>query len=386
MKKRIFLILGILIAALVVALIAVSAKTKLKTEGSGQKIRETASSEKKTEENEAGGTEAPVAEVTPEIVLGPPIEVKEEPEEVRITVTAAGDCTLGSDEDFAYESSFIGTYDMVGDPSYFLANVKPVFDADDLTIINMEGTLTYETEPVEKAYAFKGDPSYTAILTSSGVEAANFANNHAYDYGEQSYYDTIRYLDEAGIVNFGYDRHAVIEIKGVKVGLIGSDWVYKQMGALDQLLEQLEAVKAEGAELILASCHWGIERDNYPMEDQIAIGHALIDAGADLVIGHHPHVLQGIETYHGKKIIYSLGNFCFGGNSNPSDKDTMIYQQTFTIRDGEVLKDDDVNIIPCRVSSTTDYNDYQPTPLEGDEAQRVLDRIAEYSYGLSVDP
>ena len=96
-------------------------------------------------------------------------------------------------------------------------------------------------------------------------------------------------------------------------------------------------------------------------------------------VGHHPHVLQGIETYKGVDICYSLGNFCFGGNSNPSDKDTMIFQQTFTFEDNVRIEDNQTNIIPCSVSAHSSYNDYRPTPTTGEEAQRILDKIADRS-------
>ena len=123
-------------------------------------------------------------------------------------------------------------------------------------------------------------------------------------------------------------------------------------------------------------------RGNYPTEYQVNLAHSAIDNGADLVLGHHPHVLEGIEVYNGKNIVYSLGNFCFGGNSNPSDKDTMIFQQTFTVQNGELVEDNVTNIIPCSISSDSSYNNYQPTPLEGDEADRVKGRIEEYSSGF----
>ena len=101
------------------------------------------------------------------------------------------------------------------------------------------------------------------------------------------------------------------------------------------------------------------------------------------MVGHHPHVLQGIEEYNGKNIVYSLGNFCFGGNRNPLDKDTMIFQQTFTFANGELVQDNVKNIIPCSLSSVKEYNDYQPTILEGSESERVLQKIQELSSGLS---
>ena len=109
------------------------------------------------------------------------------------------------------------------------------------------------------------------------------------------------------------------------------------------------------------------------------LGHAAIDNGADLVVGHHSHVLQGIEKYRGKNIAYSLGNFCFGGNTAPADMDTIIYQQTFTFKDGELVEDDNTNIIPCRITSETGFNNYQPTPAEGEEGERIMEKLQERS-------
>lgn len=219
-------------------------------------------------------------------------------------------------------------------------------------------------------------------MKQGSIEAVNLANNHSKDYGLESFEDTKKYLNEAGIINFGYEETAVIDVKGVKVGLIGTYELATGIECKEQLIENINKVKEEGAVLIIVNFHWGIEREYYPNAVQKELAHAAIDNGADLVVGHHPHVLQGIETYNGKKIVYSLGNFCFGGNKNPSDKDTMIFQQTFTIKGDEVLEDENVNIIPCSLSSVSSLNDYQPTILEGSEAQRVLDKINECSEGL----
>ena len=123
--------------------------------------------------------------------------------------------------------------------------------------------------------------------------------------------------------------------------------------------------------------HWGNEKEEVPDSNQTTLAHLAIDEGADLVCGHHPHVLQGIEEYKGKNIVYSLGNFCFGGNQYPSDMDTMIFQQTFTVDQSGVKADNITNIIPCSVSSDSDYNNYQPTPANGDEATRILNKIQE---------
>lgn len=302
---------------------------------------------------------------------------------VSFTISAVGDCTFGTDENFAYEGSMPAKYDEVGDFNYFFENVKAVFEEDDLTIVNFEGTLTDSTTREDKQFAFKADKSYAEILTDGFVEAANLANNHSKDYGEQSYNDTMDALDEAGITNFGYDRVAIKKVKGIKVGLVGTYVLADGLGVKDSMEKNIQDLKDEGAQVIIASFHWGEEKAEYPNDVQVELAHAAIDAGADLVLGHHPHVLQGIEQYKGKNIVYSLGNFCFGGNMYPSDMDTMIFQQTFTLKGGKLQEDNVTNIIPCSISSAEDYNNYQPTPAAGEKETEILNKITQRSQGLS---
>lgn len=302
---------------------------------------------------------------------------------VSFTISAVGDCTFGTDENFAYEGSMPAKYDEVGDFNYFFENVKSVFEADDLTIVNFEGTLTDSTTREDKQFAFKADKSYAEILTDGFVEAANLANNHSKDYGEQSYNDTMDALDEAGITNFGYDRVAIKKVKGIKVGLVGTYVLADGLGVKDSMEKNIQDLKDEDAQVIIASFHWGEEKAEYPNDVQVELAHAAIDAGADLVLGHHPHVLQGIEQYKGKNIVYSLGNFCFGGNMYPSDMDTMIFQQTFTLKGGKLQEDNVTNIIPCSISSVEDYNNYQPTPAAGEKETEILNKITQRSQGLS---
>lgn len=304
-------------------------------------------------------------------------------EPVSITVSMVGDCTLGTDVNFDQSTSFDAFYQMKNDPGYFFQNVKDIFNADDLTVANMEGTLTTSNDRQQKTFAFKGNPSYTEILTQGGVEATNLANNHSHDYGDQSYEDTIQYLEAAGITTFGYDRTAVMDVKGIKVGLIGIYELKDGLGRQQQVIDTIQEVKDQGAQVIIVSFHWGTEKSNIPDDIQKTLAHLAVDQGADLVVGHHPHVLQGIEKYQGKNIVYSLGNFCFGGNKNPSDKDTMIFQQTFTVENGELVEDDVTNIIPCSLSSESGYNNYQPMVLEGSEKERVLQKIEEFSAALN---
>lgn len=304
---------------------------------------------------------------------------------VSLTLSVVGDCTLGTDETFDYDTSLNAYYENYG-ADYFLQNVKDIFSADDLTIANFEGTLTDSDEREDKTFAFKAPASYASILTGGSVEAVNTANNHSHDYGEQSFDDTLAALDDAGIVHFGYDETAVMDVKGIKVGLVGIYELYDHLEREQQLKDNIAKVKADGAQLIVAIFHWGNETETVPDSNQTTLGRIAIDEGADLVCGHHPHVLQGIETYKGRNIVYSLGNFCFGGNSSPSDMDTMIYQQTFTIDADGIKKDNVTNIIPCSISSAAydGYNNYQPTPAEGDEATRILGKINERSSWIST--
>lgn len=384
--RRIKLIFGI-DAALVLVLLLILAVSKGMSAGSGEKETSAKAgaagteagqdkdmvqnkTEDKTEKKDSAGD----ADKASDTGGG---EKADEP--VTITVSAAGDCTLGTDEFFDWSDSLPAKYEEVGDPAYFFRNVQPIFAQDDLTIVNFEGTLTESEEREDKQFAFKAAPAYAEILTAGSVEAANMANNHSKDYGEQSYTDTIKALEDQGITTFGYDRLAVMDIKGVKVGLLGTYVLREGLGIKDSMIANLESLKEQGAQIIIASFHWGSEKAYEPDSTQIELAHAAIDNGADLVLGHHPHVLEGIEEYQGKNIVYSLGNFCFGGNAYPSDMNTMIFQQTFTIKDGELQQDNVKNIIPCRISSEDGYNNYQPTPAEGEQKDDILQKIEEYS-------
>ena len=302
--------------------------------------------------------------------------------EVPITISIVGDCTLGIDR--AFPALKFDTYYNQYGADYFFQNVKHIFESDDLTIANFEGTLTDSTARADKKFAFRGPAEYAKILTKGSIESVTLANNHSSDYGYQSFLDTKVNLDAEGITHFGFDQIAIQNVKGIKVGLIG---IYELGGyaqALNQTKSHIAKAKAEGADIIIVIYHWGNEYQTAPTSHQTTLARLAIDEGADLVCGHHPHILQGIETYKGKNIVYSLGNFCFGGNSNPSDKDTMIFQQTFTFtKDG--LKEDNVtNIIPCSLSSEKWKNNFQPTPATGDEATQILEKIRERSGQIKL--
>ena len=296
-----------------------------------------------------------------------------------VTMTAVGDCTLATDINADPNGSFKSVAESLnGDYSYFFKNVSPIFSEDDLTIVNFEGTLSNQGTRQDKQFAFRGKPEYVQILTSSSVEAANLANNHSADYGDVSLSDTIKYLNEAGISNFIGTNTAIRDVNGISVGLVGID-------ALDETeAAKLENVIGSVKRLVIVSIHWGEEKATAPNDTQTELAHKAIDAGADLVLGTHPHVLQGIEKYNGKYIAYSLGNFCFGGNNNPADKDTVIYRQTFTFVDGVMQEDDNMTLIPATISGHDEYNDYQPAIAEGDRKTQIENKLIEYSTPLGL--
>ena len=310
------------------------------------------------------------------VVESETVALLDEPVEILLSFT--GDCILGTDENFYYDTSFNAYYENYGS-AYFFQNVKDVFEKDDLTIINMEGTLTDLTTRKDKQFAFKGDTEYVKVLTNGSVEAANMANNHTYDYGEESFKDTVNILEKNKIRTFGDDETVIIPVKGVNVGIFGIYELDDHEERIPQVKSDIAKLKKDGADIIVAVFHWGNELERVPDDNQVMLAHLAIDEGADVVVGHHPHVLQGIDTYKGKTIAYSLGNFCFGGNYHPTEMDTMIFQQKFMIDTSKKITDSEINVIPCSVSSESDCNNYQPTILEGDKAKRVLELIEERS-------
>jgi len=173
-----------------------------------------------------------------------------------------------------------------------------------------------------------------------------------------------------------------MEVNGIKVGMFGYRIWQDTAENRNRIRTAIANLQYRGAQLIIAYYHWGVERENMPEQYQINIGRYSIRNGADLVLGAHPHVIQGIEEYMGRFIVYSLANFSFGGNSNPPDQDSFIFQQTFSFYNGVLMPDIDKNVIPIFVSSVRYRNDFRPTIAEGADADRIMARIERYSEWL----
>lgn len=317
-------------------------------------------------------TLAPVSAAAP----SPPV-----PAPVTIRISAVGDCTLGGDVQRASELS---VFDAViaahgGDLRYPFSGVRALLESDDVTIANLEGTLTTSHEPsADVPFHFRGKPAYAEILREGSVEVVNLANNHSHDFGARGYQDTLKALRAAGIGAAGYTLVDTRTVKGVEIhnlGFTGGDPVM-----LERVRSAVTARKAPG-NLVIVSFHWGLEGKTEVIDVQRALGRAAIDAGADLVLGTHPHVIQGIETYRGRRIVYSLGNFVFGGNVNPTDKEAIVYRASFTAADGQVAPSGE-EIVPVRVTTAPERNDFRPVVLEGEARDRALARVATCSEGL----
>ena len=298
-----------------------------------------------------------------------------------VKITAVGDCTIGWDDRFTWGNRFDAYLERNdGDYGYYLAKIRDVFREGDFTIANLEGTFTSHTVKEPKTFNFSAPEGYKNVLMWGCVDAVSLGNNHTYDFGEIGYQDTMRALDSINIPYFGHDKYLVKEVCGVKIGMFSLlDYGCQYYHEIDKALAWL---KSQNCDLVIASMHWGIEHTYAQTWAQIQMAHYLVDNGVDLVLGSHPHVLQGIEKYNGRYIIYSLANFCFGGNTDPDDKDTMIFRQTFTFVNGELQPDDNIKIIPASVSGVSWCNNYQPVVLEGAEKQRVMHKIMRYSSGF----
>lgn len=317
----------------------------------------------------------------------------QEPEVIEITISAVGDLTFGRNQKASYSGSFDEYYDDYG-VDYFLQNVVDVFAADDCTIGNLEGVLTESTDIREsKEWNHKGRPEYVDILTRGSIEVVSLGNNHIMDYNEEGVKDTIDTLENAGVTyaisGVWGDKYGMYETeKGIKIGFVSVNEYYEGNTVYTFLEDGLKQLREQGADLVFALVHWGGDKTHIIEDDQYTMGRWCVDQGYDLVLGCHPHVLQGIECYNGKYIVYSMGNFCYGGSKNPKEKDSMIFQQTFTFVDG-VLQENttDIRAIPCRLSGKNSKNDYSPVILDGDEAAETIQNLNSYSeeFGIAFD-
>jgi poly-gamma-glutamate synthesis protein (capsule biosynthesis protein) len=296
----------------------------------------------------------------------------EEAKTVDVTVSFVGDLTLTQDINVHNSVCFDA---VVGsDLDYCFQNCKDIFAKDDLTLANLENAVTDRKSHAVKQFCFAMKPDNLEMLKRANIEAVNIANNHTKDYLMEGLSDTRANLDKYGIVWSDQYYVATYEVNGVLIGMFG----LSNNGTAAQGKSLIDQLKGQGCNVIIASCHWGVEATYEPNHAQKELGHALIDYGADIVVGSHPHRLQPIEYYNGRYIIYSLSNFCFGGNNRLSDPDSVIIQCKFLIDEtGGNCVDYRLKVIPYAQTSTRPGNDFCPKPYEWGSADyyRCLKRL-----------
>ena len=293
---------------------------------------------------------------------------------VSVTITAVGDCALGGlafhpdsgQEAFEEYAAKYG-YD------YYFSRVASIFEADDFTVINLECPLTLEAgEKIGHRFLLRGNPKNARIMACSSVEVANVANNHTHDFGEDGFEETVSSVTSAGVGVCGYDLVYYARKDDVTVGFVGfSEWEMTQAEMVS-----VTRTARESCDLLIASYHGGIELTRDMTRTERENCRAIVDAGADLVIGNHSHVYGTIERYQNRYIIGSLGNFCFGANSRPKDFECVIFQQTFLVSPGKSVEDAGINLIPALISTAKDTNNCQPAPMRPDwRAKNLLSTL-----------
>jgi len=327
-------------------------------------------------------------EPTPEPTPDPSLPVYEADGSVLLTMSFTGDVTIGSNTQSGGKSIFDKELDANdGDINFPFKNTRDIFLADDLTMVNFEGTLTTagkNRERLDNSFLFRADPKFVSMLPYGGVETVSLENNHVLDMGEEGLAETKQTLLDAGITYASEDEPAIFTVKGVKIGSLAyQGWRDRKEKLLDKIPGDIADLRSKGCQIVIVSFHWGNEKDYAPTETQIALGRATIDAGADLVVGHHSHRINPIECYNGRYICYSLGNFSFAGHNKPDDMSTFIFQIRMRVRDG-VTTSEEFKIIPCRISSRTDKNDLIPTPYEkGNHIEAVLTNLSKNGKSLT---
>ncbi len=284
-----------------------------------------------------------------------------------LTLSFTGDVTIGGDVRKSKKSIFDQELAKQGDDlSFPFRNVQEIFAQDDMTLVNFEGTLT--TAPINpdkknNSFLFSAPPSYVKVLTSGNIEAVSLENNHVYDHGTQGYLQTQQVLADAGIVYSGNGEIGVYNAKGIDIAMLSYQTFDQYPILFEQVPIDIAAAKTKYP-IVIVSFHWGNEKDYQPNANQQKMGKMAIDAGADLVVGHHSHRINPIEEYKGKYICYSLGNFSFAGNTKPDDMTTFIFQTRFKVTPQGEASPHGFKIIPCRISSRAEYNDFTPTPYQ----------------------
>ena len=307
--------------------------------------------------------------------------------EKTVLMTFTGDCTLGSEEiNRKKPDSFDSCIEKNG-YDYCFANFKEIFEQDDLTVVNLEGVLSdspYQ-EKKKKAFRFRGPTEFAKILTGSSVEAACIANNHIMDFGAQGEKSTRKALEDVGVHWFRNENYYLYERDGIAIAFFALE-NSKYYSLRKSLPKTFREMKETGkANAIVVCLHTGLEYRGKHDKAAAEMTNNLVNWGADLVVMHHPHVLQGMEIINNRNVFYSLGNFVFGGNNSIKTKvyssitvtslSSMVLQIKMTFSDTGTYLGQQAVIYPAHISSDPQVNYYQPLRLNAEDAIPVREAI-----------
>ncbi|MBU8568560.1 CapA family protein [Virgibacillus pantothenticus] len=300
----------------------------------------------------------------------------------QITLSMVGDTSFGTYPEAPKHLQFNTVFEKNnGDNQYVFKNSMPWFHSDDYTVINAESAFTTRTDAQDKKWRIKSDPKYAAFLPASGIEAANLANNHTMDYFAAGYEDTLNAFKKHDVAVFNEDIPLTKSINGIETIFLGYDYRYKKSADsyLHHIIQDVQKYKKED-NLVIVNMHWGIEYMEIPATYQTKFGHATIDAGADIIIGHHPHRLQSVEKYNGKYIIYSMGDYAFGADPTLKSRQTAIFRLTFA-KENNAIVTKGLRIVPTLENSngSETENNYQPLPVFGKEAKEIVNELVRIS-------
>lgn len=309
----------------------------------------------------------------------------------KIIINFLGDCTLACNETEHGASNTIEAYVERFGMDYPFFRVQHILEQDDLTVANFEGTLHNTNDGLytvpKKTYSFRGNENMVDVLKAGSVEVVSLANNHIGDYGTPGYEDTVRVLNDNGINWFACSEYGsqtyVFEKDGIRIGFISAyiSFFWNNLGVIQKAMKEL---KSQNCNAIIAIMHGGVEYDKRHDDYQLGLARAFIRYGADLVIGHHPHCLQGYGVVEGVPVYYSLGNFVFGGNSRlnttrkgiaKSVKYTMILTYALSFDENGKFLGSRANLIPCRLSEEENTNHYQPYAVLGADAVSAIEEV-----------
>lgn len=284
-----------------------------------------------------------------------------------LTLSFVGDCSIGEAiQQRNQEGGYTWMLDQQGYEWPF-SLVREYLDNDDFTFANLEVVFTERTKHADKAWPLVAYPRYAQTLLHSGIDAVNTVNNHCFDYTIDGYTDSMAVLDALPISHFGsvyiggrYEQDVLLtaEVKGIRIGALG--FSYPQESDLKLIEKRIQKLREAGCELVIVSLHWGKETSPKVESAQFSYARKVIDMGADILWGHHAHVIQPIQFYHGGVIFYNTGNFTFGTMSSSVDRDTAIFQLEYALseQDAELSQ---LRIIPCRTTGKGDYRPYELT-------------------------